>query len=305
MQVERRSFNLNKNIKTTDVQKETLIYKGDSNTINISFNDIEKLVISLHQVKDVKIRELNSQHKENYNKIVRISMGLYRNKQYYKKLYDICQKYFGNEPDIKPMTVAAFFTGCSNNSTKHMNKKSKDISRYCSATCAGSMRKPEEEDDKDDSFCSFNIIYCIRNDVTFEFEVLNKVPDTDNALLYLNYTNINDFPGFSSYEKSYLIETLGVRNVKLVSYSSTNEVPKNLMGNKSITVEDIKLRKPLGGKLTTEQAKVIDGKSQLQKAENESKCTLTFIFALLMTFLFVMLILFFVIWITSPKKCKF
>ena len=132
-----------------------------------------------------------------------------KNTDHYEMLWDTCQDIFSKySGELKPFTVACYFLGC-------MTKTPKDMEEGCTLLCAGAMPPPSCEDEF--SYCSKNVYYYRRTKKGRVLQVMGESQGSSQAYIYINYDNIESFPGFDRKDISFLI-SIGITEVCLYGY---------------------------------------------------------------------------------------
>ena len=189
-----------------DVSNE-VVEKGHKNILKVDLDKFEFLCRKFLEKKDVKIKNLAAEDKEDFDLIVSYVHLLYGT-EYYETLYEKVRKYFKNVVG-KPGSVAGYFSGCMN--------KNGSIESGCSLACAGSMPAPENESGW--ASCDSSVIMGERENGNYVFSIVKPGESTESAYVFVESDSLANFPGFTEYEKQNL-KALGCKNVKLVGYSS-------------------------------------------------------------------------------------
>ena len=196
---------------------EEIVEKGHKNKLNIDIAKFEELCKKFRDKKELKIKKLSGQDKEDFNLAVSYVHLLYGT-DYYTHLYEKVKKYFNSVISVKPGTIGSYFAGCLVTSNKEKNSDS-TLASSCNISCAGSMPLPRDEEGW--SFCDKAVFMAEKGKNGYDFSVL-KPATTDEemnpAYLFVESKSLDDFSGFTDEEKTQ-IKALGCKNVKLVGYS--------------------------------------------------------------------------------------
>ena len=199
--------------------EDKIVTKG-GNDVKIDLRKINDILEKLKRHGGKQIRHLDGELQEDFRQIV-IYVNLLYDTEHYNVLHDLVKHHFNDTKDIEPGTIKAYFGGCL------ANNKIEGIPGGCTPVCTGSMPIPKKEAAETGwQFCDSTVILGLNEDGKIKLTVLNKVKNSEKALLFINVTNANAFPGLSDDEKEQLIR-MGVREVKIFGYSqnSKNYVP--------------------------------------------------------------------------------
>ena len=179
--------------------------------------------------KDIKIKSLRGEDREEFNVIISYIQVLHGT-PYYNHLYEKINKYFGNFKDITPGTIGGYFRGCLDNTVITNNNKDDNNTNVI---------KPKNEEGW--SFCDKAVFLANYTDGHYKFETL-KDPEEDNDICYIfvNALSLHDFKGFSSEEIEELND-LGCDKIILVGYDDNGLKYKELY-DKPIDIYDVKYR---------------------------------------------------------------
>jgi len=205
---------------------------------------------------------------------IREDVYKYFNTKWYDELFEIVKNEFGMSIDtvvdgqhaiarvsvpFLPKTIGAYFTGCL--AKTNITDVTQDVNDGCSLLAAGNMPRPTPGNTSGNTlpdvkwtFCSQNVIWCQLKVIhpantveeiskmggDFEFLFLTKISNNTNAILFVNYDNYEEFPGFTDVEKETL-RKLKIFNVKLLSYNKEGTEYKDLIGEVT-SVKDLKKR---------------------------------------------------------------
>lgn len=193
----------------TDVSNE-IVEKGHKNILKVDIGKFEDLCRKFRDKKDLKIKKLVGQDKDDFDLMISYVHLLYGT-AYYKNLYEKVKTHFKNISSVKPGTVGAYFAGC-------LVTKNSNVSG-CSLGCAGSMPLPKEEEGW--SMCDKAVIMAEKSASGYSFSVVKpaeKDEDMNPAYLFVEGT-LTNFSGFNKYEKENL-KAMGCKKVKVIGYSS-------------------------------------------------------------------------------------
>jgi hypothetical protein len=201
------SFNPSRYSSDSDMDvSDEVVEKGHKNILKVDLDKFEILCKKFKEKKELKIKNLTDQDKEDFDLVVSYVHLLYGT-EYYNTLYDIVKKYFKTE-NVKPGTIGGYFSGCMN------SKNTGNIETGCSLACAGSMPVPKEEEDW--ASCDSAVIMGEKENGNYIFSLVKPGEDTESAYVFVES---NSFDGFTQYEKENL-KALGCKNVKLIGYTS-------------------------------------------------------------------------------------
>jgi len=193
-------------------------------------------------MKDVPIKQLKGNNREDFNLMVSYVHLLYGT-NYYKRLFRKVKKYFGDMQYIKPGTVGSYFGGCLTESTF-----GKEDRPGCSVACAGSVPLPKDEEGW--SFCDKAVILAeslggskSNSFKGYTFTVLKEQEedlDMDPCYVFVDCLDLHDSPGFDNGEMDKL-DKLGCRKIILVGYDSDGLSYSELY-NHPIDIYEVKFR---------------------------------------------------------------
>ena len=204
------SFNPSNYSSENDIDvSEEVVEKGHKNILKVDIDKFENICRNFREKKDIKIKKLVGQDKEDFDLVVSYVHLLYGT-EYYNNLYEKVKKHFKNISTTKPGTIGGYFAGC-------MSNKNPSIETGCSLGCAGSMPLPKDEEGW--SSCDKAVIMGERENGNYVFSVIKPEEDMDSAYVFVESNSLSDFNGFTEYEKENL-KAMGCKNVKLIGYSS-------------------------------------------------------------------------------------
>ncbi len=209
-----------------------LVKKGGHDMLKIDVSELESLAGNLRRNSHLPVKVLPSDVKKDFRQLLTYVSLLYDTKQYII-LHNIVTKHFDDIGEIIPGTIGAYCAGCQ------VDTSFTDDLQGCSAVCAGSM--PPKKDDW--NFCGNTVILANYDEDRFIF-IISKRSDTrdgrETAFIFVHYTCIDDFPGFSEDEKNQL-RALGIKYVYLNGYSRDGRKYIGLE-NDIIDIDEIKIR---------------------------------------------------------------
>ncbi len=190
-------------------RKSALTVKGrHGHSIEVNINEIRHTLRKLYEYANSPISTLSKEISLEFKSIVK-QAELLKNTDHYEMLWDICQEIFSRYPgELEPFTVACYFLGC-------MTKTPKDMEEGCTLLCAGAMSPPPSEEEF--SYCSKNVYYYRRTKKGHVLQVMGESQGSSQAYIYVNYNNIESFPGFDRKDISFLI-SIGITEVCLYGY---------------------------------------------------------------------------------------
>lgn len=219
------------NTEASSLKGNTIIFKGNGNALRINLDEIDERLVELRKVAHVQISKLQKKDDDNLKAVLHYINLLYKC-QSYPILYKHVIDHFGDLTPIIPGTVGAYFIGC------HHDVEAGKPNPQCSTVCAGGL----PPNDPNWEFCKNQVVLATYENNRFKFDcrAAGDGQDKEVAYVYVAYTSINTFPGFSEEEKKEL-RRLGIRRVYLRGFnnSATEGVDLGLQG---ITLEEIKDR---------------------------------------------------------------
>lgn len=221
-----------------DEESVEVAVKGHKNKVKVDVGKFDKLCKKFSFKPQLKIKSLSGQDKEDFQLMVSYVHLLYGT-SYYTELYNKVKKHFKNVNKVKPGTIGAYFAGCL--VTNDSMDSSEGINPACSATCAGSMPLPKDEEGW--SFCDKAVILAEKGKEGYVFNVVKPADteeDLDPAYVFIESDSIDNFSGFAKSEKENLM-AMGCKKVHLVGYDSHGTNSYDFYG-KAKKVHDIKHR---------------------------------------------------------------
>ncbi len=213
-------------------RKGYIVKKGSNDMVKIDIAELESMATHLRRNAHLPVKHLPSNIKRDFRQLLMYVSLLYDSKQYII-LHNIISNHFHDLDQIIPGTIGAYCAGCQ------VETSFTDPLEGCSAICAGSM--PPKKDDW--SFCSNTVILATYEEDRFIFTISNRSDSKrgrETAFVFVNYTDISDFPGFSTDEKNQL-SALGIKYVYLNGYTKNGRDYVGLEKN-AINIINIKHR---------------------------------------------------------------
>jgi len=228
-----------------------IVEKGHKNILKVDVGKFDELCKKFREKKDLKIKKLVGEDKENFDLMVNYVHLLYGT-SHYSQLFEKVKKHFKGVTSVKPGTVGGYFAGCL------VNKNFKDMTPGCSLGCAGSMPLPKENEEW--SFCDKAVIMAEKGINGYVFSVVKPAEsDEDYDPAYVFVENNSDvFEGFSKIEKANL-KAMGCKKVKLIGYS--DDMNYSELYKESRSVEEIKNRR--------ERVEKYEKGEKIEKSESE------------------------------------
>lgn len=219
------------NINDTDSQLHKnvnrLVKKGGNESLILDIDNVERLAANLRKNAHLLVKVIHDENvRDDFQQLLIYVQLLYGSMQY-DILHDLISKHFQDLENVEPATIGAYCAGC------YVDTSFTDIYQGCSAICAGSM--PPKKDEW--QFCDNAVILSKydRYDDRFIFSISRRgetKEGRETAYIFVEYTDIDSFPGFNSDEKNQL-STLGIDYIYLNGYSRD--------GRKYIGLEESKL----------------------------------------------------------------
>lgn len=214
---------------TNSSDKET-VEKGHKNVTKVDLGKFDDLCKKFKEKKDMKIKKLVGQDKEDFDTVVSYVHLLYET-SYYPSLYEKVRKHFDNVSSVKPGTLGAYFAGClvslkdelSTNGSSNGQSSFSGSKAGCSISCAGSIPLPKDEEGW--SFCDKAVILAEKGEKGYIFSIVkpaNSEEEMNPAYLFVDSKSLHEFKGFSKEEKDQ-IRAMGCKKVKIVGYNSGSD----------------------------------------------------------------------------------
>lgn len=189
--------------------------KDETETMKIDLSNIED-TLSLLRANDKKmIKELTGELDEKFRLFVSYVQLLYET-DYYPMIYNLVKAKFSDLDEIRPGTIGAYLGGCL------ADIKINNAMPSCTPVTVRSMPPPKNSDSSTQwTFCDNTIIWAeAKADGHYNLTVLNQIPDSDRALIFVNETRAEDFPGFSFQEKDTL-HRMGINEARIIGYTQS------------------------------------------------------------------------------------
>lgn len=197
--------------------------KGHKNKIVIDLSEIEKLCKKFKTKTELKIKELSNQDNEDFKTIVAYTEMIH-DTEYYSDFYEKVRNVFKNVKSVVPGTIGAYFAGCL------VTTQNGEVNPGCSATCAGSMPLPKDEEGW--SFCDKAVILAEKIANKHNFNVVKPADsesDLDPAYVFIESSSLDTFSGFTKTEKDDL-RAMGCEKVHLIGYDTHGSQSYDLYG---------------------------------------------------------------------------
>ena len=208
------------------------VFKGKRSSSDPDFdiNDIKRAISNLREHYDYNVVDLSGKLREDFNMVSNFIKRL-NGTPTYELIETMVDEKFNNLEHSYIGTVGQYFIGC------RVNTSFSDKNPGCSPACAGAMPRG----DRFWSTCANPVVVAENSHDGFKFNYLNKGDDKSHAYVFVNYENINDFPGFSKKEKKQL-KKMGVNNIYLHGHLN-NDYNYDPLTSSSVEVDKIKGRK--------------------------------------------------------------
>ena len=202
--------------------------------IQIDLKDVERILDHLASNCNIKLKDLEGEVRNDFEQFISYVKVLY-GKDEYTKVYRIIEQKFGSFSKFDPLTVGSYIAGCS--SGIHGRDGSSAI---ISQICAGSLPNPNYPTEY-----PYTIVTGEYKNGRFTFtkQVDGSTEESrKHALIYVNFSNEKNFPGFCSSEISTLQNNLGIEKCTIKGYSADWKKPVQFYRH-SFNVQDVKKRK--------------------------------------------------------------
>ena len=206
--------------------------KGGKDVFKIDVAELDRLLADLRQNADVPIKNLSGELGNKFKELLSYVSMLYESSSY-STLYDLVKKHFRDLKSFQVGTIGAYCAGC------HVQTSLSSSHPGCAPICAGSM--PPEDDNWE--FCRNTVILASYENNRFSFTMLkvgHSKEDKQVAYIFVNYSNVNAFPGFTDAEKSQL-KKLGIERIMLNGYKENGREYIELMSDQ-VDIDDCKDR---------------------------------------------------------------
>lgn len=232
--IQKKSYNPKKYVNIPKVKiSNRIITKGGEDLLKDNLNKITECLDTLKAHENDVIRNLDPSVKDCLDHIIHYVDALYDTDSY-QVLHKLIADRFGNVKNVSPGTVSAYFYCSIHNVTAES-----DIPLKCNPLCVDGMLPPKS--DTKVTPCNENVIWGNFVNGAYTFVILNKVPSSTRATLYVNGTTMDSFVGLSDHEKNELT-AMGITHARLYGYSPNNPQFKSLTLT-YIPISDIKSRK--------------------------------------------------------------
>jgi len=206
--------------------EDIIVLKSGTEIIDIPLSTIREKLVSLYEVRNVRISQLPEDHKEKFKNLTTIMQGL-RNTSSYNELISLIDEVFSKGKNIiLPGTINAYLNGCK----VHTNF----TPFACSPICSGSTQPVDMGDGW--SMCDkYTILFDAKDNL---FTIMNKPSNKEEAYIYISSND--KFTGFSNHEKDKLSEK-GIKRVKIISYDQTGKNTTDISDD-FVPLENIKTK---------------------------------------------------------------
>jgi hypothetical protein len=205
---------------------DVIVVKNGNQVLDIPLNSVKDKLRSLYEVRNVRISQLNKDHKDKLSRLTTIMQAL-KNTSSYGELVSLIDEVFGRSSDtVLPGTVNAYFNGC--------RVRTNFTPFACSPVCSGSAQPVDMGEGW--SVCDkYTILY---DESTSQLTIMNNPTDKEHAYIYISSND--KFNGFTEAEKEALVSK-GVRKIKVVSYDHTG-LNTNDVTDDFIAIETVKIK---------------------------------------------------------------
>ena len=192
--------------------------------ICVNMDEIRDLVRVLLQSSHLHLKDLHlraSEINKSFTKFVSLIEKL-RESDAYDEIFKMIDRETSNMNMVEPGTIGSYFRGC-------LLPVNFPDNPSCSEICAPSFQPPDTIEGW--SSCDQLVIRAKWVNMIDNHEMkLEKICSGRNpGFLLINHTNLSDFPGFSSSEKTKIIN-IGLTSCKLLSVSSSGKEYRDLLG---------------------------------------------------------------------------
>ena len=209
-------FRYSKSTASFDTSQDSEnVEKGHKNQTQVDLNRFDEICKKFREHKDMKIKNLTGNDKNDFNLAVSYVNLLYGT-NFYSKLFEKVRKNFDNVTSVNPGTVGAYFAGCLVGS-RNENIKG-DVPTSCNLPCVDGMPLPQEEGWE---LCDKAVIMAERKGEGYNFSLVKPAngSSNDEAYLFVEAKSESDFTGFTQEEKDQIL-AYGCRKVRIVGYTS-------------------------------------------------------------------------------------
>lgn len=234
-----KSNTKNKTIQYPPINKSDMFIKGRGNkgssesvgqpsnnqVITIDVKKLNQTLARLRKHSDKLYHEVegsNSQVRDDFKQML-VYIQLLYNTDNYEVLFNTVHKHFNDLKEVKPGTIGAYFGGCFNN---HLiaNTDLNNLHAGCIPVCAGSMPPSKSYMANNNwSFCDDTVIWLKYSNDAYTMTILHTIPGSNQALVFLNISDLSQFNGLTEAEKNQLMG-VGIQQIKLIGISGTRYV---------------------------------------------------------------------------------
>lgn len=205
-------------------------YQGKE--VKIAMAELEELADTMRQNANTKLGDIDQSLMNKFNQL-RYYVKILQDSGKYPILYRLIKSKFKDIKTVMPGTIGSFCNGCSVAVDGVGNNQS------CSPLCAGSLQQNESAE-----LCKATVMLGDYNEGMFNFTGLCKSEDLSTmespAVMYVNFTCYDDFPGFTASEIEKL-KRFEIQAIQFMRYSAdgTSAIP---LINRVLELKDIKTR---------------------------------------------------------------
>ena len=217
------------------------VEKGHKNQTQVDLTRFDEICKKFREHKDMKIKNLSGNDKDDFNLAVSYVNLLYGT-DFYSKLFEKVRKNFDSVVTTTPGTVGAYFAGCL---VASRNKaEDGEVPASCGLPCVDGMPLPQEEGWE---LCDKAVIMAERSGEGYQFSLVKpgQKQGDGEAYLFVEAKSEQDFTGFTQEEKDEIL-AYGCRKVHVVGY--TSDMTYSDIYTESQTVEKLKSRRSRSGK---------------------------------------------------------
>ena len=222
------------NKESESLSEERIVTKGGQEVLRIDLNRLETDLDHLHKKSDVMIKDLDQVSHGKYRRFVSYVQLLY-DSEHYDTLFELIRSKFSNLEKIVPGTVGAYFGGCL------VDIKVDRVNPTCVPSVVASVppsRQFAEQQGK--QTCSQTVFWGFYDKGKFTVVQLKYEEGSNKAILFVNQSSVDEFPGLSDTEKADLAKN-GVQKVKIIGYSSNGKDYYNIYDD-FIPLSEVKSR---------------------------------------------------------------
>lgn len=193
--------------------------------------EIANLKADLNLLKDyarTKIKDLPEDVRIKFNHL-RNSFVLLEDTELYEQVYNLAQDVFNcktvQPADLQPGIVLTAICGCLENSRNS-----------CSLYCAEAMKRPKSQGGQT---CQDNVFVANNSGQVLELEHITVSTNSHRAIIYVQYTRPENFPGFNLSEL-HLLRSKNIESVKLAGFPNRNQ--DSFMSPNFVSLDDLPKR---------------------------------------------------------------